>query len=150
MNGRVWLVLGAVLAGLSVAAGAFAAHGLDGYFKEKYAQAAPREVAGVAIPAAQKYLQDFKTGAEYQMYHALGLLLVGLLAQSRRSRAWSVAGWCFLVGIMLFSGCLYLLTLTGQRWLGAIVPIGGVLFLIGWAAVAYGASINPTTNSATA
>lgn len=150
MNARVWIVLGAVLAGLSVAAGAFAAHGLDGFFKKKYATAAPREVAGVAIPAAQKYLQDFKTGAEYQMYHALGLLLVGLLAQSRPSRAWSVAGWCFLLGIVLFSGCLYLLTLTGQRWLGAIVPIGGVLFLVGWTSVACGASSAPKSHSAVA
>lgn len=138
MNYRVWLVLGAVLAGLSVGAGAFAAHGLDGYFKQKYAQTEPREVAGVKIPAAQKYLQDFKTGAEYQMYHALALLLVGLLAQSSRSACWPVAGWSFLLGIQLFSGCLYLLTLTGQRWLGAIVPIGGVLFLVGWSAVACG------------
>lgn len=138
MNDRVWLILGAIFAGLSVGAGAFAAHGLDGYFKQKYAQAEPREVAGVKIPAAQKYLQDFKTGAEYQMYHALALLLVGLLAQSSRSSAWPVAGWSFLLGIILFSGCLYLLTLTGQRWLGAIVPIGGVLFLVGWTAVALG------------
>ena len=139
MNDRMWLTLGAVLAGLSVAAGAFAAHGLDGYFKQKYAQTEPREVAGVKIPAAQKYLQDFKTGAEYQMYHALGLLLVGLLMQSYRSAAWPVAGWSFLLGIVLFSGSLYVLTLTGQRWLGAIVPIGGVLFLVGWMAVAMGA-----------
>ncbi|MDB5341175.1 MAG: hypothetical protein JWN70_6794 [Planctomycetaceae bacterium] len=138
MNDRIWLILGAVLAGLSVGSGAFAAHGLDGYFKQKYARAEPREVAGVKIPAAQKYLQDFKTGAEYQMYHALALLLVGLLAQSNRSAAWSVAGWSFLLGTILFSGSLYLLTLTGQRWLGAIVPIGGVLFLVGWAAVAFG------------
>ena len=138
MDDRWWLFLGAVLAGLSVGAGAFAAHGLDSYFKQKYAQAEPREVAGVKIQAAQKYLQDFKTGAEYQMYHALALLLVGLLAQSNRSAAWSVAGWSFLLGILLFSGCLYLLTLTGQRWWGAIVPVGGVFFLVGWSAVAVG------------
>src|SRR5437762_1441297 len=113
MTGRIWITLGALLAGLAVAAGAFAAHGLDGYFKEKYSGAAPREVAGTQIPAAQKYLQDFKTAAEYQMYHALGLLAVGLLAQSRRSQCIAVAGWSFLVGIAVFSGCLYLLTLTG-------------------------------------
>ena len=136
MNARHWLALGAVLAGLSVAAGAFAAHGLDGFFKEKYANTAVREVAGVPIPAAQKYLQDFKTGAEYQMYHALGLLAVGLLAQSRKSRSLAVAGWSFLIGIVIFSGGLYLLTLTGQRWLGAIVPLGGIAFLVGWTALA--------------
>lgn len=136
MTGRIWIALGAVLAGLSVAAGAFAAHGLDGYFKEKYAGASPREIAGVSIPASQKYLQDFKTGAEYQMYHALGLIAVGFVLQLRKSRAASVAGWSFLIGIAIFSGCLYLLTLTGYRWLGAIVPIGGVAFLVGWAALA--------------
>ncbi len=145
-NGRMWIVLGAVLAGLAVAAGAFAAHGLDGFFKAKYASTPAREVAGVAIPAAQKYLQDFKTGAEYQMYHALGLLAVGFLAQSRKSRAAAVAGWSFLLGIMVFSGCLYLLTLTGQRWLGAIVPIGGVAFLVGWTALAYAAWTAPATS----
>ena len=140
MQGRVWLIWGAVLAGSAVALGALAAHGLDAYFKDKYAESAPREVAGVKVPAALKYLQDFKTAAEYQMYHALGLLAIGLLAQSRRSLAWPVAGWCFVLGIALFSGCLYLLTLTGQRWLGAIVPIGGVLFLVGWTALAIGVS----------
>lgn len=143
MTGRMWIALGALLAGLSVAAGAFAAHGLDGYFKQKYAGTPPREVAGVPIPAAQKYLQDFKTGAEYQMYHALGLLAVGFLTLARRSRAANVAGWSFLVGIAIFSGCLYLLTITGHRWLGAIVPIGGVAFLVGWVALAYAASTTP-------
>ncbi len=146
MSGRVWMAIGAVLAGLSVAAGAFAAHGLDGFFQQKYAGVAPREVAGVPIPAAQKYLQDFKTGAEYQMYHALGLVAVGFLVRTRRSRAASVAGWSFLVGIAVFSGCLYLLTITGQRWLGAIVPIGGVAFLVGWAALAYAAWTTPDTS----
>jgi uncharacterized membrane protein YgdD (TMEM256/DUF423 family) len=133
-----WTVVGAVLGGLAVAAGAFAAHGLDKQFPAWYGQQT-RTVAGVAMPLAQKYLADFKTGAEYQMYHALALLAVGLLAQYRPSAALSVAGWCFVGGIVLFSGCLYLLTLTNQRWLGAVVPIGGVLFLVGWAALAWGA-----------
>lgn len=140
MTGKTWMALGAVLAGLSVAAGAFAAHGLDGYFKEKYANTPPRDVAGTPVPAAQKYLQDFKTGAEYQMYHALALLAVGVVAQNRRSKMVAVAGWSFVIGIVIFSGCLYLLTLTGQRWLGAIVPIGGVAFLVGWGALAVAAT----------
>ena len=134
-QGRGWICLGAVLAGLAVAAGAFAAHGLDRRFVEQYA-GQTREVAGVTVSAAQKYLADFKTAAEYQMYHALALIAVGLLARTKPSRALTVAGWSFVGGIVLFSGCLSVLTLTGQRWLGAIVPLGGVLFLIGWAALA--------------
>lgn len=132
---RAWIFLGAALAGLAVAAGAFAAHGLDGKFVKQYA-GQTREVTGVTVSAAQKYLADFKTAAEYQMYHALALIAVGMLARTKPSRALTIAGWSFVAGIALFSGCLYVLTLTGQRWLGMVVPIGGVLFLIGWTALA--------------
>lgn len=137
-SSQSWLTIGAVLAGLAVAAGAFAAHGLDGYFSTKYA-GQEREVAGIKMPAAQKYLADFKTGAEYQMYHGLALIAVGLLAATRPSRWLTIAGSAFSGGIVFFSGFLYVLTLTGQRWLGAIVPIGGVLFLVGWLALAIAA-----------
>lgn len=133
-----WLTIGAVLAGLAVAAGAFAAHGLDGYFSTKYA-GQERKVAGVTVPAAQKYLADFKTGAEYQMYHGLALIAVGLLAGTRPSRWLTIAGSAFAGGIVFFSGFLYALTLTGESWLGKIVPIGGVLFLVGWLALAIAA-----------
>jgi uncharacterized membrane protein YgdD (TMEM256/DUF423 family) len=137
MNGSTfWIALGSILAGLAVAAGAFAAHGLDGFFAQKYADTPPRQVAGIDVPAAQKYLADFKTGAEYQMYHALGMIAVGLLMRWQPSRAGTIAGVCFLLGIVIFSGGLYALTLTGMRKLGAIVPIGGVLFIVGWAALA--------------
>lgn len=136
MHAGNWITLGAILGGLAVAAGALGAHTLDGYFAKKYANAEPRKVAGVEVPAAQKYLADFKTAAEYQMYHALALLAVGLLARSQPSKSLTVAGWSFVVGIAIFSGCLYALTLTGHRWLGAIVPIGGVSFLVGWTALA--------------
>lgn len=136
---RLWLSLGAVLAGLSVAAGAFGAHGLDQVFKEKYAASEQKEIAGQSFRASYKYMQDFKTGAEYQMYHALALIAVGLLSRTRKSRALNIAGWSFLVGIVLFSGMLYALTITGVRALGAIVPLGGVSFLVGWASLAIGA-----------
>ena len=137
-DARFWLCLGAILAGTAVGAGAFAAHGLDGFFAKKYA-GQEREQAGVKVPASQKYLADFKTGAEYQMYHALALLAVGLLALQRAAPALTVAGWSFVVGIVLFSGCLCLLTITGQRWLGMIVPLGGTAFLVGWGALAWAA-----------
>jgi uncharacterized membrane protein YgdD (TMEM256/DUF423 family) len=138
IDARFWLCLGAILAGTAVGAGAFAAHGLDSYFAKKYA-GEEREQTGIKIPASQKYLADFKTGAEYQMYHALALLAVGLLALQRPSSGLNFAGWSFVVGIVLFSGGLYLLATTGQRWTIAIIPVGGTAFLVGWAALAVAA-----------
>ena len=135
---RSWSTIGAVLAGLAVICGAFAAHGLDKYFPEKYGNET-RTVAGETVPAARKYLADFKTAAEYQMYHALGLLLIGALSGRQARRSLQVAGWSFLLGIVLFSGSLYALTLTGMTKLGAITPIGGTLFIVGWIALAIGA-----------
>jgi uncharacterized membrane protein YgdD (TMEM256/DUF423 family) len=145
---RFWLSLGAILAGLSVCLGAFAAHGLDDFFKNKYPTAEQKEVAGQPLRASYKYLQDFKTGAEYQMYHALALIAVGILSQSRKSRAFNVAGCCFLIGIVLFSGMLYALTLTGQKILGAIVPLGGVGFILGWISLAIGVLASRETATA--
>jgi len=138
---KCWLTIGAVLAGLAVAAGAFAAHGLDRYFYDVYAEKTFEKKVTVAgaetiisqVPLAQKYLADFKTGAEYQMYHGLALLVVGLLSQVRRSKALDVAGLCFVAGCLAFSGGLYAYSLTGAKWIGMfVVPLGGVLFLAGW------------------
>jgi uncharacterized membrane protein YgdD (TMEM256/DUF423 family) len=132
-----WFRIGAVLGGLAVALGAFAAHGLDDYFTRKHRDKPPKLVAGFEVPASWKYWQDFKTGAEYQMYHSLALLAVGLAAAcTTRRRALDVAGWCFLLGIVLFSGSLYGLTLTGDTIWAAAAPIGGSLFLVGWGALA--------------
>ena len=110
MAGRGWIALGALMAGLSVALGALAAHGLDSFFAGKYAHAEPRKVAGVDVPASQKYLADFKTAAEYQMTHALGMIGVGLLIRQKKSGLLTLAGWAFLIGILLFSGFLYALS----------------------------------------
>jgi uncharacterized membrane protein YgdD (TMEM256/DUF423 family) len=140
-----WLTIGAMLSGLAVSAGAFAAHGLDRRFHETYAdQTFEKKINrdGVErivsqVPLAQKYLADFKTGAEYQMYHGLALLVVGLLSQVRRTRGLDVAGWCFVAGCLGFSGGLYAYTLTGLKWIGMfVVPLGGVLFLAGWTSLA--------------
>lgn len=111
---RLWLALGAVNAFLSVALGAFAAHGLR-------ARVSPDLVV------------VFETGARYQMYHALGLLAVGLLSLHRPSGLLHASGWAMLGGIVIFSGSLYALTLSGVRALGAITPLGGLAFLLGWA-----------------
>ncbi|MFN8535765.1 MAG: DUF423 domain-containing protein [Dehalococcoidia bacterium] len=126
---RLFGILGAVLAGLAVAAGAFGAHAL-------------RE----AIPADR--LDVFETAARYQMYHALGLLAVAWIIERRPSRLAGFAGGVFALGILVFSGSLYLLSVTGLRWLGAITPIGGVLFLSGWASLAWaiGTSARPAAD----
>ena len=110
---RVLFGLGAASAFISVAAGAFGAHGLR-------ARLAPDLLAA------------FETGARYQMYHALGLMAAAF-ALSRWPGPWPVrAGWLFVAGTVLFSGSLYTLALTGIRWLGAVTPFGGVAFLAGW------------------
>lgn len=141
-----WLLVGAIFGGLAVALGAFAAHGLDKIFVEKYA-GQTRVVAGETVPLARKFLNDFKTGAEYQMFHSLALLAVGLMASRRQSRRVAIAGAAFTVGILLFSGSLYILTLTGVTKWGMVTPFGGVAFLIGWLVLAieaaYGSDLRP-------
>lgn len=112
---RLWLVAGALSAFVSVGAGAFGAH-----------------VLSQRLDA--RMLAVFETAARYQMYHALGLIAVGLLVLSRPIAA--VSGWAFIVGTVLFCGSLYALVLSGVRWLGAITPFGGAAFLIGWIALA--------------
>lgn len=111
---KLFIILGAINAFLSVALGAFGAHGLEKMVEPKY-------------------LEIWKTGVQYQMYHALGLLAVGILlgkVQESSLLAWS--GWLMLIGIIIFAGSLYAITLTKISVLGAITPIGGVAFLAAW------------------
>ena len=118
--GRVLVVAGAVLGFFGVAAGAFGAHALR-------ARLGDERVA------------TFRTGAEYQLWHALATVAVGIAAARWHSGWIATGGWLFVAGTLLFSGSLYALSLSGNRRLGAITPIGGVLFLAGWACVALGA-----------
>jgi uncharacterized membrane protein YgdD (TMEM256/DUF423 family) len=141
MTGSRWISLGAIFCGLAVALGAFAAHGLDKVFVAKYAEGT-RTVGGQTIPLAAKFLTDFKTGAEYQMYHGLALIATGLIAERRLSRWAAIAAWSFSLGIILFSGSLYILTLTGVTKWGAVTPLGGLAFLVGWVALALAAVSN--------
>lgn len=139
---RSWTMIGCLLAGLGVVLGAYAAHGLDEYLVDKYGEET-RTVVGQTVPAAEKYLTDFRTGVTYQMYHALGLIALGLLSQARPSRSLQVAAVCFLLGILLFSGALYVIALCGPqaggvRW-GLVAPFGGVAYILGWIAFAIGA-----------
>jgi len=134
-----WIWIGAFLAGWGVALGAIGAHGLDDYFVQKYSSTRSIKIGGFTFCASYKYLQDFKTGVRYQMWHALGLIGLGLLASWRPSRTLDIAGWSFLTGIVLFSGGLYVLTIGGSHWLGItwglVVPFGGVAFIVGWIAI---------------
>lgn len=143
-SAKHWVAIGGITAALAVVAGAFGAHGLDRVFADKYADAPAKTISGFEVPASWKYLNDFKTGAEYQMYHALGILAAGLLLQIRPRRSLQAAAWCFLGGIVLFSGSLYVLTLTGQTWWGRITPIGGTLLIAGWVLLVIGALAGPS------
>lgn len=114
---RRWFIgSGAVAGFLAVALGAFGAHALR-------ARLAPEALA------------SFETGVRYQMYHALALIAVGLLAERNPRQALRLSGWSFVAGMLLFSGSLYALALSGVRSLGAITPFGGVAFLVGWLAL---------------
>ncbi|MDP2246450.1 DUF423 domain-containing protein [Pseudomonas sp.] len=110
---RLWLLLSALAGFTGVALGAFAAHGLKSRL-------------------SPEYLAVFQTGSHYQLIHALALLGVALLALQAPSRLVNLAGGCFALGILLFSGSLYLLTLSGITGLGIITPFGGMAFLGGW------------------
>lgn len=118
---RLFWAIAAIMGGISVAAGAFASHALKAKLSERA-------------------IEIFETGARYQMYHALALLLVALLlSRVESSTALTAAGFAFITGIFLFSGSLYALSLAGIKWLGAITPLGGVAFLVGWGCVAIAA-----------
>lgn len=132
---NTWLKLGCFLAAAAVTLGAYAAHGLDKLCVELYPPSEAVSVAGHTVPLSFKRVQDFRTGAEYQMYHALGLICVGLIGTSRKPRMLQFAAWMFLVGIVCFSGSLYGITLTGMKALGMIAPIGGTAFILGWIAL---------------
>ncbi|MCA9073795.1 MAG: DUF423 domain-containing protein [Planctomycetaceae bacterium] len=140
-----WVALGAALAGVAVMMGAIAAHGIESHLAKSY-EGQTRKTVGMEIPAAQKYLADFKTASRYQMSHALGMIVVGLLATRRRSKLLTVAGWAFLVGISLFSGSLYVLSLMAHGFsdgtrhaIGLTAATGGTSFIIGWGCLAIAA-----------
>jgi uncharacterized membrane protein YgdD (TMEM256/DUF423 family) len=109
---NLWLGVGALLGFAGVAAGAFGAHALRSRL-------------------APDLLAVFEVGVRYQMYHALALLLLGLWGTRLGAGSLRLAGLCFTGGVLVFSGSLYALALSGQRWLGAVTPLGGLLFLAG-------------------
>lgn len=117
-NSRTIIATGALIAFLAVMAGAFGAHGLKDTL-------------------SSNQVDIFQTGVQYQMMHALGLLLIGNIKLQTQEKYLAVAAWLMLTGILLFSGSLYALSLSGIRWLGAITPFGGVCFLLAWLVVCF-------------
>src|SRR3954462_9169608 len=119
--GRTFLLLGAIAGFTGVTLGAFGAHALRARL--------PSEMLAV-----------FETGVRYQMYHALALIVTAVLMAQIDGWLITAAGWAFVAGIVLFSGSLYVLSLTGVTVLGAITPLGGLAFLFGWACLAVAAA----------
>lgn len=119
---KIFLIIGSSLAGLSVAIGAFGAHALKN------------------ILEANDRLQTFETGVKYQFYHALALILLGLLMQKFDHKLFIWSGYGFIIGTILFSGSLYILSLSGIGKWGAVTPLGGVAYIIGWITLIIGIS----------
>lgn len=117
---RLFFALGCVSGFLAVGLGAFGAHALKSRL-------------------SPDLLATFEVGVRYQMYHAFALLAVGWAATRWPGSAVNASGWLFVAGTVVFSGSLYILSLTGVRWLGAITPIGGAAFLAGWLCLAWAA-----------
>lgn len=114
ITAKLFLISGSVNAMFAVIFGAFGAHALKARLDEHL-------------------LKVFHTGVEYQFYHALGLILIGIIALNLPVNTWlKSAGWMMLSGIILFSGSLYLLSILNLRWLGMITPVGGLLFILSW------------------
>lgn len=118
---KQWFVLGAALAALGVAAGAFGAHGLR-------------------AKLTADMLAVYETGARYHLIHAVGLLAIGVAAHHWPGNLVQAAGWLMVAGIALFSGSLYALAITGVRGLGAITPLGGLAFISSWVLLAIAAA----------
>jgi uncharacterized membrane protein YgdD (TMEM256/DUF423 family) len=110
-------VLGAIFGALGVGLGAFGAHGLKGRVED----------SSIAI---------WQTAASYQMWHALALIAVAWVISQGTSTAARVSGIAFTLGVLIFSGSLYILVLSGQKWLGAITPLGGLALIVGWVSLA--------------
>ncbi len=115
---RFFIVVAALSGGLSVGIGAFAAHGLKNRL-------------------SPEMIEIVKTGAQYQMYHAVALLVIAFLLINKPAvSGLKASGWAFILGTLMFSGSLYALAMDGPRWLGPVTPLGGLCFLIGWSLLA--------------
>ena len=119
-SAKLFLTIGAILGAVGVGIGAFGAHGLQPYLEET------------------GRIETFKTGVTYLWYHSFAVLLVGLISVNNTSKFFNLAGYLFILGILLFSGSLFVLIGTGDTTFGAITPIGGLCFIVGWVLLAVG------------
>ena len=128
---RRWIAIGALLGAIGAALGAFGAHGLSGLLEKNF---------GYAGDDLHHRIDTFETAIRYQMLHAIALVLVGFALQLRDCVCWRFSAWAFLAGILIFCGLLKVLTFASPewKWLGAIVPFGGVTLIVGWVALAVG------------
>ncbi len=115
---KVWIIIGSLLAALSVLLGAFGAHGLKSR-------------------VSSTDLEIFETGVRYQMYHALGLILIGFIGFHFRQDILTIPAYLLLIGTFIFSFSPYILVLTNIRWFGAVTPVGGICLVIGWMVLSY-------------
>ena len=130
MTSRTLLIAAGILGALGIAIGAFGAHSLPNILKD------------LPEPDLLKRKEWLETGVKYHMYHVAALVAISLAGE--RSGRFSSAGLAWIVGILIFSGCLYTMSLTGIKILGAIVPIGGVSFIVGWVLLTVSAFRNAT------
>lgn len=120
MKAKEILQITGISGALAVGLGAFGAHGLE------------------ALLLQNGRLDTFQTAVNYHFYHTLALLGIGILALVKPQwKGFAFSTWCMLIGILIFSGSLYVLSLTGITWLGAITPLGGIAFILGWISIAY-------------
>ncbi len=117
---KIFLILGSLIGAISVVIGAFGAHSLKAYLGN------------------MGRLDTFETAVKYQFYHAFALILIGIIMQKADNQNFTISGWLFIVGIVIFSVSLYILCLTGIRWMGAITPFGGLAMIGGWLFMAWG------------
>jgi uncharacterized membrane protein YgdD (TMEM256/DUF423 family) len=131
---RRWIAIGALRGAIGVGFGAFGAHGLNEFLTG----------LGFAGDDLTRRAEIFETAIHYQLVHAVALVITGLALAHRDSPTWRLAAWCFLVGILLFSGLLKVMSFAGPswNWLGAVVPVGGAAMIVGWLALAVGALQN--------
>jgi uncharacterized membrane protein YgdD (TMEM256/DUF423 family) len=153
---RLWGVVGSVFAALAIVIGAFGAHGLRDHLQSaatdpvaRDATATPGERGSVVNEGElNKRMQWFETGAHYHLVHSIAIVLVGLLGRRGKARIIGfVAAGCFIGGILLFSGGLYALAVTGFKPLAHVVPFGGTLFIAGWILFAFAAGMPRTARN---
>ena len=127
MQGKNWIVSGCILAGIAVAMGALAAHGLESWLVQNFTDDSPKRI------------ENWKTAANYQMYHSIGIVVVGIVVnRTKKNSILNASAWGILIGIGLFSGMLYAWVLTDIRWMVMLVPVGGISFILGWFGLAWG------------